>query len=583
MNWFIPQTGSKRRKRPGARLSLEALESRLAPANVFVVPVSQPSDPTHLYTLADAELAAGMNGMVTIEPGASPDLAEPVTINQNGITIRGDPNVSASILPSYQLMVSTSNVTLTNLNLASVQFGNLPADSTVAFNTVSRCVIGQVIEYGFVLTLTQNTITGSAKFSTDYGRGAGQIITNNTFTSVAPVMLEVDYSTGATGTLISQNTFYGHASSQEAIDLFNCEANTVVANNVISLTGAESTGIRVQQTGNNFSNVRILNNQIDTHGVSGGFGIDIMVFRGDLNHSVALLQGNDFHNNAVGVGLFGNGRDINGLGTIDMGGGTLGSRGGNDFRGFTAPATIAAAAIVVSQSSFDVVWATQNLFTAGVVPANVVFMDQGRIVLINQLTNEEAFVQALYNDLLGRTGTLVELDQWAGVLAGHGQAAVVNGIRLSPEALGRVVDQLYIRFLGRQSDPGGRAGWIGFLQQGGTLEGLENAFLTAPEYISHINTDYVQSLYLNILGRTGSSSELATWNNNIQNLGGLSGVANAFTHSAENRLNTLRSYFQTLLHRTPPDSELIPLVNAPLDLLSLEGMVLSSPEFFANG
>jgi hypothetical protein len=199
------------------------------------------------------------------------------------------------------------------------------------------------------------------------------------------------------------------------------------------------------------------------------------------------------------------------------------------------------------------------------------------------LTSQRSFVQALYNDLLGRTGTLAELDQWVSVLGSHGQAAVVNGIRLSPETLGRIVDPLYIRFLGRQSDSGGRAGWIGFLQQGGTLEALENAFLTAPEYLSHINTDYVQSLYLNILGRTGSSGELATWNNNIQNLGGLAGVANAFTHSAENRLNTLRSYFQTFLHRTPADSELIPLINTPQDLLSLEGMVLASPEFFANG
>src|SRR5262249_12664811 len=162
----------------------------------------------------------------------------------------------------------------------------------------------------------------------------------------------------------------------------------------------------------------------------------------------------------------------------------------------------------------DVVSAQENLFTRGITPSNVVFMDHGFIDLLNPLTDEQSFVQSLYNEVLGRTGTVAELDQWVSALASHGQAAVVNGIRLSPEALGRVVDQLYIRFLGRQSDSGGRAGWIGFLQRGGTLEALENAFLTAPEYISHINTDYVQSLYLNILGRTGSSSELANWNNN---------------------------------------------------------------------
>jgi hypothetical protein len=54
-------------------------------------------------------------------------------------------------------------------------------------------------------------------------------------------------------------------------------------------------------------------------------------------------------------------------------------------------------------------------------------------------------------------------------------------------------------------------------------------------------------------------------------------------HSSEYRLNTLRLYFQTLLHRTPADTELAPLTNTPLSLLDLEGVVLSSPEFFANG
>jgi hypothetical protein len=93
----------------------------------------------------------------------------------------------------------------------------------------------------------------------------------------------------------------------------------------------------------------------------------------------------------------------------------------------------------------------------------------------------------------------------------------------------------------------------------------------------------VQSLYLNLLDRTGSSVELALWNDNIQNLGGLAGIADAFVRSTENRINTLRSDFQTFLHRTPSNTDLLPLANTSLDLLALESVVLSSPEFFANG
>src|SRR5262249_42631501 len=142
---------------------------------------------------------------------------------------------------------------------------------------------------------------------------------------------------------------------------------------------------------------------------------------------------------------------------------------------------------------------------------NVIFASAGTIDIGFRLDNKQALVQTLYNQLLGRTGSSAEIDGWGGLFNAQGQAAVVNGSTKSPEALGRIVDQLYLRFLGRESDAGGRAGWIGFLSAGGTLEQVETLFLTSPEYLSHINTEFVQSLYLNILGRAGSAPELALW------------------------------------------------------------------------
>jgi hypothetical protein len=248
---------------------------------------------------------------------------------------------------------------------------------------------------------------------------------------------------------------------------------------------------------------------------------------------------------------------------------------------FSVSPIYAAIALYNAQSGF--VSATANLFATGVNPSSVVYVHNAQYPnLGGPLSPQQAFVQALYHDVLGRTGSLGELNGWVNVLATRGQAGVVSDLLYSGEALGRVVDQFYLRFLGRQSDAGGRAGWVDFLQHGGTLEGLETAFLTSPEYLGHINTDFVQSLYLNVLGRTGSGGELAGWNNQIQQLG-LRGIADAFTHSAENRLDTLRTDFQNFLHRTPADGELTPLVNSPQDLLGLEATVFSSPEFFAQG
>jgi len=183
---------------------------------------------------------------------------------------------------------------------------------------------------------------------------------------------------------------------------------------------------------------------------------------------------------------------------------------------------------------------------------------------------------------LGRTGSLNEINGWVAVLNSQGQNVLASSILRSTEGLGRIVDSFYIRFLGRLGDQNGRAGWIGFLQGGGTLEAMTTAFVTSPEYVNRINTDFVQSLYINILGRTGSQSELAAWNNNIQALG-LTGIANGFSFSLEYKNNSIVSFYQQYLHRTPSASEIAPLVNSSMDILSSQQFVLASAEFAQNG
>jgi len=120
------------------------------------------------------------------------------------------------------------------------------------------------------------------------------------------------------------------------------------------------------------------------------------------------------------------------------------------------------------------------------------------------------------------------------------------------------------------------------LQHGGTEEQLENLFLTSPEYVGHINTDFVQSLYINILGRTGAASELAGWNNKIQSLG-LAGIASGFTGSPEKPAEHLAIVLQTFLHRTPADADLTGLVNSGQDLLSPRGDCAVESGVLANG
>jgi hypothetical protein len=191
-------------------------------------------------------------------------------------------------------------------------------------------------------------------------------------------------------------------------------------------------------------------------------------------------------------------------------------------------------------------------------------------------------VQTLYNLTLGRTGAITELDNWVSVLNSKGQSAVANGIYRSAESLGRIVDGFYRSILSRAADPAGRMGWTSFLQNGGTIEQMESAMVTSPEFLEHLVTNYVEALYGDILNRSASRGELDGWYGQIGMLG-LGGVANAIINSNEHRLDILRGDFQTFLHRTPPDSEITPLADTTMDRVSLGAVILSSPEFFMNG
>ena len=380
---------------------------------------------------------------------------------------------------------------------------------------------------------------------------------------------------------ISQNSFTSDSASNDVgISIKNSGTTQfpiIFANNVVNMLAANTVGLGIAQDNSSFSFVRILNNSIST--ANTGTGIAMTMTQGDLTHFAALAQGNDFHNNAIGVSVTGDGL---GSGTVDLGLGDLSSLGGNDFRGFISKGTATHAAIVLNASTGGAVIAMNNMFSSGVSALVADFNQNGTILVNQELSDQRAFVQSLYNGVLGRSGGLGELDPWVSVLNAQGQGTVVNALVRSAEGLGRIVDSLYLRFLGRQSDTGGRNSWTSFLQNGGTEEQVENSFLTSPEYLSHISFDFVQSLYINFLGRSGGPGELAFWNNSIQTLG-LAGIANGFVTSGESRQNALTTDFKVFLHRIPASSELTPLTNSNHDLLSLQVSLLSTTEFFNNG
>ena len=95
------------------------------------------------------------------------------------------------------------------------------------------------------------------------------------------------------------------------------------------------------------------------------------------------------------------------------------------------------------------------------------------------------FVDNAYLDILGRS-TASDPDGkafWEGrINAGLTRQAMASQLLFSGEALGKVVDSVYTRFLGRGTDAAGRDFWVGQLQNGLTELDLAASLVDSEEY-----------------------------------------------------------------------------------------------------
>jgi hypothetical protein len=567
---------------------LEALEARaLLAANLFVAPISTPGDATHMHSLTNALLAANSGDTITIEPGASPDPGGAVAVNVPNLTIHGDPNVPGSILPRYDLTLNASNLTLDNLNLGAVT-------AFINHETITRSQLIRFTEMGGVSgvghnTLSQDVITGFVDLQGNSGllQVTGDVIDHNTFTTSAAVALKL---TNSNLTTVQDNTIIDDNTGATGIDVRSNSDHVLIANNHIQMTGSGGpTALILENNGGagNILGAKVLDNTFDTSGSGTGLYVNLYATGSGL---VAMVQGNDFQANKIGVAINGV-PGATGAGNIDLGGGStsLGnSLGGNNFRGFDGNNVHYSISLYDTDPGVGVL-AQDNIFNNGIfakstVSDGTINSGTGVVTVSPKLSPYESFVQSLYHHLLGRTGSIAEIDGWVAELPAMDYGGVVHAILYSTESLDRIVGGYYLRFLGRADNGTEELGWVKALQTGAmTLEQVEAGFIASPEYQGHINTDYVQSLYLNILHRTGSAAELAYWNGQLPRLG-LAGVAAAFTGSFENRVNTATEYYQELLGRTPQPGEAASLASGMQgDLLALESAVLGSGEYYIKG
>jgi hypothetical protein len=622
---------------------VEALEERALLNNRFVVPLAFAADNVATFhTLRDALSAGGLGfgDVIQIQLGSSPgriidpDLDAGLQDSGGNLTIQGEPGAAAAEIPPFavdgNLTVALPNLTLRNVNVI-FERGNL----TFQTGAVNARILNSVLVnhfavadlVGVIQLQSTGTVIANSTLISDAGggdliqitptAGSAHLVTGNTLASTSPgaqVLLRYNAGAAVLNDQVTNNTFLGNTSDDELLRIGSGVQNVTIRGNLIqdgdpfqdeglivapgaqnirilsnrfTVGGGDTRAIRIDGgDAGTTTSVTVALNQISTNGL----GTGMLLRAGTGGTFNAKVEGNDFHFNRIGVEIDSNGGFVAG---VDLGGG-LGSKGGNNFRGFTAAANSTAGAIVVSAlTAQGPVQAQNNLFS--VDPETAIFDqgDQGTladVIATGNLTGNAAFVQALYLEFLKRVGDVAsaaDAGGWVNALnAGTPASVVAGGIVRSAEALGYQVDQLYLQFLKREADPAGRAALVSFLQNGGTLEGGTQALVASAEYRLLYGSDaaFVQSLYHQLLGRTASNAEVGNWAAVLPALG-RSGGASAILNSAEYRGLVVRRFYAQLLNRTlpPTQAEVNAGVNSGLDVLSLTVAFAASAEFQNNG
>jgi uncharacterized protein YkwD len=221
-----------------------------------------------------------------------------------------------------------------------------------------------------------------------------------------------------------------------------------------------------------------------------------------------------------------------------------------------------------------------------------------RTVISNIVSSQEYYneaektlwIRSLYQDVLGRNGDNVnELGSWLAHLnSDMDRAAVANAFLTSPEATNRTVIGLYTQLLGRQPDTAGFQLYSHQLQTTGHVSSIIDQIVSGPEYYHRqggTNTAFVRGLYLDLLGRGASDTEVFGWLNKFNQGESQAQVAADFMSAPEFQQHFITTLFNRYLRRPPTASELsqyVAQLQSGATDFTLAGQIVASDEYFLS-
>ncbi|MCU1368870.1 MAG: hypothetical protein JWO77_64 [Ilumatobacteraceae bacterium] len=172
----------------------------------------------------------------------------------------------------------------------------------------------------------------------------------------------------------------------------------------------------------------------------------------------------------------------------------------------------------------------------------------------------EGYAHRLYRDLDFRFLSNAQRAQVGDQITSgaKSRAAVAQGIINSDEYRGLDVDRVFLKYLRRVSDPGGRTYWINSLRNGKALWRFRAQLFGSNEYFTKAgatNASYVEKAYTDVLGRTPDPSGKAYWTNKLDNGADRGSVALQFINSPEARRRLVDDQFLRFIDRLPTAEE----------------------------
>ncbi len=173
------------------------------------------------------------------------------------------------------------------------------------------------------------------------------------------------------------------------------------------------------------------------------------------------------------------------------------------------------------------------------------------------LAGPAGYVDAVHRVFLGRGATPVELIRWVPTIEAGDRDALTHALAITDEWAGARVDELYVRILGRPTEPGGRGYWVARIAEGHTVEAIATFLFASDEYFVRAGaTDarFVDGLFADLLRRPADDGGRSFW---LRQLGAgrtRSEVAKAFYDSMESRRDRVQVLFSGVLGRGPDPS-----------------------------